>query len=56
MTFSLNTKIVYPDNVNEIKNAIIYTFFLCYFIFFIILFNLFTLTVKFDPLKVGIVK
>ena len=23
MTFSLNTKIVYPDNVNEIKNAII---------------------------------
>ena len=23
MTFSLNTKIIYPDNVNEIKNAII---------------------------------
>ena len=23
MTFSLNTKIVYPDNINEIKNAII---------------------------------
>ena len=23
MTFGLNTKIVYPDNVNEIKNAII---------------------------------
>ena len=23
MTFNLNTKIVYPDSVNEIKNAII---------------------------------
>tara|TARA_B100000929_G_scaffold37240_1_gene26594 strand:- start:159 stop:815 length:657 start_codon:yes stop_codon:yes gene_type:complete len=23
MTFSLNTKIIYPDNINEIKNAII---------------------------------
>tara|TARA_B100000470_G_scaffold5732_1_gene4174 strand:- start:413 stop:655 length:243 start_codon:yes stop_codon:yes gene_type:complete len=23
MTFGFNTKIVYPDNVNEIKNAII---------------------------------